>query len=48
MYGWLLEHHKTPEVTDVWIKIPKRRNASVLSVHRPRPAPYRLRIASDE
>lgn len=48
MFGWLLEHHKTPEVTDIWVKIPKRRphNNSVLSVHRPRP-PYRLRLADE-
>lgn len=47
MFGWLLEHHKTPEVTDIWVKIPKRRpNNSALSVHRPRP-PFRLRLADE-
>jgi len=45
-YGMLLEHHKSKEVTDTWIKVPKRRhNDSVgRSVHRPRPTPYRLRV----
>lgn len=48
-FGMLLEFHKTPEVKDIWIKVPKRRphNGSVLHVSRPR-TPYRLRVVEEE
>lgn len=48
-FGMLLEYHNTSEVTDIWIKVPKRRlhNGTVLHVSRPR-TPYRLRVVERE
>jgi hypothetical protein len=42
-WGMLLENHRTEEVTDIWIKIPKRRPHNDSTARSPRP-PYRLRV----